>query len=119
VAVSRDFKTVALGTRTGDVKLWDVGSGKILAKHQVLKGQAVTALALSPDGKTLASAGGDSTIQLWDVASGKNLASLKAHTGVVHCLVWSPTDPIFASAAANPDATINLWEIVRPETADK
>ncbi len=119
VAISRDFKTVALGTRTGEVKLWDVGSGKILAKHQVLKGQAVTALALSPDGKTLATAGGDSTIQLWDVASGKSLASLKAHTAVVHCLVWSPTDPILASAGANADATINLWEIVRPETADK
>ena len=81
VAISRNFKTLALGTRTGEVKLWDVASGKVLAKRQVLKDKAVTAVALSVDGKLLATAGGDNTVQVWDVASGKNLAALTGHTG--------------------------------------
>jgi WD40 repeat protein len=112
VAISRDFKTLALGTRTGEVKLWDVASGKVLATRQVLKAQAVTAVALSLDGKMLATAGGNNTVQVWDVATGKNLAALAGHTAVVQALCFSPVDPILASAAAGPDYSIKLWELI-------
>ena len=112
VAISRDFKTLALGTRTGEVKLWDVASGKVLATRQILKDKAVTAVALSVDGKLLATAGGDNTVQVWDVASGKNLAALTGHTGVVQFLSFSPVDPILASMAAGSDNSIKLWELI-------
>src|SRR5262245_10490022 len=63
VVVSPDGKTVAVGTRSKVLKLWDL-SGKELRSldgHEL----SIAALAFSPDGKTLASGGEDKTIRLW------------------------------------------------------
>ena len=52
----------------GDVRIWDLATGRRLAVLPVPSGQ-VTRLAFSPDGKTLAAATEASSIMLWDIAS--------------------------------------------------
>jgi FKBP-type peptidyl-prolyl cis-trans isomerase FkpA len=70
-AISPDGKTLALGTREGDVKLRDVATGEELtcaARHAA----PVLAVRFSSDGKRLATSGaGDGAVNLWDVASAK------------------------------------------------
>ncbi len=62
VAISPDGKTMATGTDTGSVHLWQLPSGKKLA--EVRTGiPAVNCLAFSPDGRTIAS-GGKNVIRL-------------------------------------------------------
>jgi WD40 repeat protein len=77
VTFSGDGKTLASGCgdkfnpgEPGEVRLWDVATGK---EQATLKGhkEAVVCVAYSPDGKTLASGSRDETIKLWDVATGK------------------------------------------------
>jgi WD40 repeat protein len=50
----------------GEVKLWDVRSGKELAVMQSDPAPALP-VAFSPDGKTLVTGAADGTVKLWDV----------------------------------------------------
>ena len=68
MAFSPDGKTIAAGTESGLVLLWDLATRKKIVR---LNGHADTvfSVAFSPDGKTLASSDSDfGAIVLWDVA---------------------------------------------------
>lgn len=91
----------------GQIKLWDVRSGKLrrtLAGH----GATIKAFAFAPDGKTLVSAGWDQTLIVWDVAAGKPYRLPKAHSAMIVALDFSPDGQKFVSAGT--DGQIILWD---------
>jgi WD40 repeat protein len=103
LAFSPDGKYLAASSE-GTVKLWDVGSRKLLATFKghdelhplrglkldrVLLRDPIQAIAFSPDGKGLVSATGHSLI-LWQVPSGKTKASIKGDFGQVRSLKFNP-----------------------------
>jgi RND family efflux transporter MFP subunit len=93
-------------TGQGEVRVWDVASGKntstVLGDSSGGKG------TFSPDCKTLAWVANKNII-LWDVASGKEFATLEGHTGTVIRLVFGPDSKTLASSSA--DKTIKLWDV--------
>jgi WD40 repeat protein len=72
LALSPSGKLLATASDDRTVRLWDVHTGRQLARLRGHRG-AVHLLAFSPDGGTLVSASQDATALVWDVASALRL----------------------------------------------
>lgn len=88
---------------TGDLKLWDLKTGKELWTRGGHSG-TVGSLVFSADGKTLASSGGvfDGKVKLWDVAAGTDLGTLEFKAEVVQPVAFGPEASTLAVLSANP-----------------
>ena len=93
--------------RPGEVKAWDLKSGKELWSAAGKFG-AIYGLALSPDGKTVAGACLDGAVRIWEVATCKERQVLKGHTAWVIGVAYTPSGKTLASASH--DGTIRLWD---------
>jgi len=70
IAISPDGKTVATGTKRGDVRLWDVATGDCF---QLFDGHTseLKSIAFGPDGKTVASVASGGSVMFWQVQTYK------------------------------------------------
>jgi WD40 repeat protein len=113
VAFSPDGKTIASGGVDSKVRLWNIGTGKLIKtlkeqgqkKHQ----HSVISVAFSPDGKTIASGGVDRKIHLWDTETGKAIGTLEGHQYSVVSVAFSPDGKTLVSGS--DDKTVRLWDI--------
>ncbi|HEV3262748.1 MAG TPA: sigma-70 family RNA polymerase sigma factor [Gemmataceae bacterium] len=118
LACAADGRTVALGTWSGVICLWDIQAGTEMVKLRGHQHDAYT-VAFAPDGRTLASGSVDGTVRLWEVASGKEILMLRGHQHSVTAVVFSPDGRVVASGSAdlgyvfqgNGPLKIRLWEV--------
>jgi WD40 repeat protein len=96
------------GTRDHVVRVWDVESGKIVARLAG-HGEPVHTVAFSPDGRRVVSGGEDQTVRVWDVGTARELRRFTQHKGIVRSVAVSP-DGRFALSGAD-DYAIRLWEL--------
>jgi RNA polymerase sigma factor (sigma-70 family) len=77
VAFSPDGSELSTGSQDGQIRIWDVATGK---EKRTIKGpnHPVRRLLYTPDGKRVISGADDGVLRLWDVATGKELRSQKA-----------------------------------------
>lgn len=99
----KDFKVET----TGQVKLWDVASGREIG---ALKGhgRGITKLIFSRDGKFLATAASDNTIKIWDVENRRDVRTLTGHTSSIQSIDFTPDGRLLASASE--DGSTFLWD---------
>src|SRR5262249_23143586 len=72
-----DRRPHAARAEDGTVRLWETGSGRLLATLQS-HASAIRGVALSADGQLVASGGVDGTLRLWEAKSGASLHTLRA-----------------------------------------
>jgi WD40 repeat protein len=89
----------------GEIKLWDVVTGKEL--RSLGTAATVTSVAFSRDGQSLAAGTVDRTIVVWDVASGKMRSRSAGHNGVVRYVAYSPDGRTLASASFDGTARLS------------
>jgi WD40 repeat protein len=95
LACGPDGQVLAVGAESGEVRLWDVGTGKLRVLHTGHK-IPVHSVVFSPDGKTLAvgsgdeGQGGSGEVRLWDTVSGQPLATFKDYHAPVTALAFAP-----------------------------
>ena len=76
ISFSSDGKTIASASFDGNIKLWDITTGKEI---KTLKGNSngITSLRFLPDGKTIISVSYDGTVKQWNVVTGKEIKTYK------------------------------------------
>src|SRR5439155_347310 len=133
-AITPDGSRVLVGSREGDVYLWDVDTGKIVRRFESAM-KMVCSLAVSPDGKSALSGSDDKYLRVWDMSTGRRSNSLRAHNKGITCgtarlwniesgeqircynghsdevraVLFSPDGSIALSASR--DTTVRLWRV--------
>ncbi|GAA4260423.1 nSTAND1 domain-containing NTPase [Dactylosporangium darangshiense] len=109
-----DGRLLAVGTRTGEVQLWNVSRPAEPVLAAVLTGptKLVETAAFSPDGTMLATGGDDSQVHLWNVRDPSQpvpLGTINDTGGLIFALAFRPGGTILAVATS--DNTARLWDL--------
>lgn len=118
---SPDGKTLATGggelSRSGDIILFDVASGKATQTWKDRHEDAVLCLDFSPDGKRLASGASDKIAKVTDIASGKQVNLFEGHTHHVMGIAFRADGRVLATAGA--DGVVLSWDMLLGERKKK
>jgi WD40 repeat protein len=111
VAFSPDGKTLAAGLEAGEVRLWDVATGRErgrLSGH----GGRVRWIGFHPDGLSLVVAGNwpDHVVHIWDLETRTRRFRLAGHDSEVLAGAWRGDGRLLITAGAL-DGTVRLWDL--------
>jgi WD40 repeat protein len=117
LAFSHDGKLLATGggpaTGDGEVKVFEVVTGKQVLDLKNAHSDTVFAVAFSPDGKMLATGSADKFVKTFAIPSGKFLKQFEGHTHHVLGVGWKADGKLLASAGA--DNVVKVWEFDKGE----
>ena len=108
VAVSPDGSTIAVGTASDEIRMWDAATGTALRRFA---GHTdwVYSVVFGRGGTLLASASDDQTVRIWDVRTGDLLRTLTGHLRRVRVVAFSPDGA--AVASTGDDQTVRIWSV--------
>lgn len=95
------------GERGGEIKVWDMQTGRLAHELGSGAGAVYAVRFLSPS--RLASAHGDGTIKIWDAFAGRLEATLRGHSSAV--LAISPSFDGEKLVSAGADQSVRVWSI--------
>jgi WD40 repeat protein len=113
VTVIIDNHEAVTGTRSGELTVWSLRTGKPLrrlassAVGAPAHGGEVTDVAISKDRQTLVSTSTDGMVRLWNLETDKLIRTLRGHTDEVWCCTMSNDGELIATGSR--DRTIRLW----------
>jgi WD40 repeat protein len=109
---SPDGKWIATGggepSRSGEVKIWEAATGKLVRSLDTLHSDTVFALRFSPDGSKLATVSADKFLKIVNIADGKELKSLEGHTHHVLAVDWKADGKQLVTGGA--DNVVKVWD---------
>jgi eukaryotic-like serine/threonine-protein kinase len=98
---------VAVGTRTGQVGIWNADTGERIVAMDGHQG-IVMDVSFSPDGTLLGTASGDKTARIWNVDTGRERMRLDGHTGGINGISFSADNQLIATGGW--DKVVRVWD---------
>jgi WD40 repeat protein/class 3 adenylate cyclase len=128
LAISPDSRTMAIGSTSGDVELWDLATRRKVGGFHAAPG-AVAAVSFSPDGRSLLVAsdtltGGGVWLGIWSLGANPQLVrTMKGidRLGFISWAAWSPDGRTVAATGTQPNAdssTVGLVGEWSPSTGE-
>jgi WD40 repeat protein len=108
IALSPNSKRVASGSKDGTVKLWDVETGKVIARWTEHRA-CVASVCWSPIDERVLSGSWDGTARVWNVESGETiLGPIQTEQEYVFVVAYSPDGSKFATGGYN--SALKIWD---------
>jgi WD40 repeat protein len=107
-SVASSGSLLAAGDDRGDIRVWDISTGKILRTFSGYM-SSIFGLAISPDGTLLSAGGIQGAIRFWSLENGKLIRVVPAHNGWVNGLAFSLDGRWLLSAGS--DGTGRIWGV--------
>jgi WD40 repeat protein len=109
VAYAPDGRSLVVGDRHGNVRLFRASDGAQEALYVFEEGGGVEAVAFAPDRRTLAACGRAGRVRLWDLRSGIPRRKLDCKGVRLWCLTFSPDGRTLL--AGGDDGAIRSWDL--------
>jgi WD40 repeat protein len=92
------------------IQVWDVITGKVLARPFKGHTNAVRSVAFSPDGQHIVSGSFDQTVCVWDSQTGQVVAGpFTGHTGWIWSVAFFPNGQQIVSGS--DDQSVRVWDV--------
>lgn len=105
VDATEDLRTVAWGSRNGQVTVWNPGTASV--RKIDAHGEAVTRLRIAPDASLMATAAQNGEVKLWKL-DGSLLRAVFTADGGVTDVAWSPDSARFATTGE--DSAVRIFD---------
>ena len=117
IAVSPDFKTVALGAVFPTIRQWDISTGEQRFPELTSHGHdaEVRCVAYSPDGRLIASGGPNKQVNLWDANTGKLRQKIAAESSA-NRVAFTPSGEKLLTSWEN-SGTIRVYDVATGKAA--
>ncbi len=109
LALDESSRTLATGTTSGHIQLWDTGSYTPLAEPWQQHDGRITELLLAADGRLLISSSLDGEVRLWDVDEEKAVGTVHHPTGHIKALQMHANGRWLFSGGS--DGQIAVWDV--------
>ena len=109
---SIDGQNMVTSSWDGAVKVWNLLTGMLIAKHTAHDGQVYT-VAVHPTKNLVVSGGADAAIVVWDPASNSVLAKLNGHSTAVTNVQFMNNGALLVSMSV--DGVMKVWDMTNFE----
>jgi WD40 repeat protein len=117
VAFSYDSKLFGVvggePTVDGEVKVFEVGTWKLITDVKSGHSDTVYGICFSPDNKKIATGSADKFIKVWSIPDGKFIKSFEGHTHHVLDVGWTSDGKLLVSAGG--DNQVKVWDYEKGE----
>ncbi|KAH7905105.1 WD40-repeat-containing domain protein [Hygrophoropsis aurantiaca] len=108
LAFSRDGTRLVAGSREGNVRVFDVATGKLVLGPVKSHTTTVSSALFTPDGKQIITASYDRLIRVWDASTGQEVGDpMLGHEDTVRQIALSHDGRRLASVGG---ATVRVWD---------
>jgi WD40 repeat protein len=125
LAVSPKDGNIASGDVSGEIRIWDASSGRLLRSFQNhsssdLRSSSVRGLSFSPNGRALLAGNGgrgsNYYVRVWQPDTGSLLMEYKKHDNGVYAVAISANGQ-WAATAGGDNKEIHIWDLASGEPA--
>ncbi len=117
-AISTDGRRIVTGSRTGQIKVWQVGSGLAIVETAPGTGSSseIMSIIFSPDNQYIYAGDRNARVRIADANSGKIIADFREHDKGITAIAVSPDGGRIITGSR--DKVLNIWDFGTPVIYD-